>query len=95
MTDWTVSVSRDIAADATTLYELVTDVPRMGEWSPENHTCIWKEGFDRAALSADVARYLRRHAVNHVQRQTLVSPSASISPAMDGKPEMLSCAEAA
>ena len=52
MTDWTVSVSRDIAADATTLYELVTDVPRMGEWSPENHTCIWKEGFDRAVVGA-------------------------------------------
>ena len=40
MTDWTVSVSRDIAADATTLYELVTDVSRMGEWSPTNRTNI-------------------------------------------------------
>ena len=53
MTEWTTSVSRDIAADAKTLYDLVADVTRMGEWSPENHTCTWKDGFDRPVVGAE------------------------------------------
>ena len=28
-----VSVSRDVAADADVVWELVADLPRMGEWS--------------------------------------------------------------
>ncbi|MEM9202268.1 MAG: SRPBCC family protein [Actinomycetota bacterium] len=53
MTDWTTSVSRDIAADASTLFGLVADVTRMGEWSPENHTNTWKEGFDSPVVGAE------------------------------------------
>lgn len=52
MTAWTVSLSRDIAAAPTALYDLVTDIPRMGDWSPENHTSTWKEGFDAAVVGA-------------------------------------------
>ncbi|MEM9467365.1 MAG: SRPBCC family protein [Actinomycetota bacterium] len=53
MTEWTTSVSRDIAADANTLYDLVADITRMGEWSPENHTCTWKDGFDSPVVGAE------------------------------------------
>lgn len=53
MTDWTVSVSRDIAADADVLYDLVADVTRMGEWSPENTSCTYKEGFDSPVVGAE------------------------------------------
>ena len=53
MTDWTVSVSRDIAADPASLYALVADVTRMGEWSPENHACTWKDGFDGPRVGAE------------------------------------------
>ncbi|MEM8706162.1 MAG: SRPBCC family protein [Actinomycetota bacterium] len=52
MTDWTVSISRDIAADPAALYDLVSDVTRMGDWSPENHACTWKDGFDTAVVGA-------------------------------------------
>jgi len=45
MTDWTVSISRDISADPTTIWNAISDVTRMGEWSPECHTCTWDEGF--------------------------------------------------
>jgi hypothetical protein len=31
----------DIAAAPTTIYDLVTDVTRMGEWSPECVSCVW------------------------------------------------------
>jgi hypothetical protein len=35
----TVSVS--VAADAATLWDMVSDVTRMGEWSPECRSCRW------------------------------------------------------
>ena len=37
-------VTIDIAAPPVTVYGLVSDITRMGEWSPECHTCDWKEG---------------------------------------------------
>ena len=39
-----VSVSRDIGAPAETVWELVSDLPRMGEWSPENEGGSWIKG---------------------------------------------------
>jgi hypothetical protein len=36
-----VRVSADIAAAATTVYSLVSDVTRMGEWSTETTSCRW------------------------------------------------------
>ena len=53
MTEWTTSVSRDIAAAPEALYDLVADITRMGEWSPENHTCSWKDGFDSPVVGAE------------------------------------------
>ena len=38
----TASVSRDIAAPVEAVWALVTDVTRMGEWSPETTTVSWK-----------------------------------------------------
>ena len=39
-----VSVSRDVAASADAVWELVSDLPRMGEWSPENEGGAWIKG---------------------------------------------------
>jgi uncharacterized protein YndB with AHSA1/START domain len=36
-----VSVERVIAAPAETVWAMVADVTRMGEWSPENVGCAW------------------------------------------------------
>jgi uncharacterized protein YndB with AHSA1/START domain len=36
-----VSVTKDIAASAETLWAMVSDVTRMGEWSPENEGGEW------------------------------------------------------
>lgn len=38
----TDSVSLEIAANADKLYELVSDLPRIGEWSPECVTVVWE-----------------------------------------------------
>ncbi|MFL5953582.1 MAG: SRPBCC family protein [Gaiellaceae bacterium] len=39
-----VEVSETVKATATRLYELVSDLPRMGEWSPENTGGKWLGG---------------------------------------------------
>lgn len=38
------SVSIDIAAPPEKVYELVSDITRMGEWSPECRSCAWARG---------------------------------------------------
>jgi hypothetical protein len=39
-----VAETRDIAAPAKTVWELVSDLPRMGEFSPENDGGKWVKG---------------------------------------------------
>lgn len=43
MTDH-VEVSRDIKAPPEAVWNAITDITRMGEWSPECHTCSWNDG---------------------------------------------------
>lgn len=47
-----VSVTRDIAASPEKIWALVTDLPRMGEWSPENKGGEWIKGASGAAVGA-------------------------------------------
>jgi hypothetical protein len=46
------SVSRDVAAPAEQVWLLVSDLPRMGEWSPENRGGKWVKGATGPALGA-------------------------------------------
>jgi len=39
-----LSESIDINASAQTIYAMVSDLPRMGEWSPENRGARWTRG---------------------------------------------------
>ena len=39
-----VEVSKDIPAPAGVVWRLVSDLPRMGEWSPENAGGSWVKG---------------------------------------------------
>lgn len=47
-----LEVARDIAAPPEAVYDAISDVTRMGEWSEECYACEWHEGFDRAAVGA-------------------------------------------
>ena len=51
-----VRVERVIEAPAARLYELVSDLTRMGEWSPENLGSVWVEGAPRCVGSRFVGR---------------------------------------
>ncbi len=47
-----VVVSRSIPASATALWALVSDLPRMGEWSPENVGGSWQKGATGPSVGA-------------------------------------------
>ena len=47
-----VEVSADIAADPVHVWGLVSDVTRMGSWSPETTSCRWLGGADGPAVGA-------------------------------------------
>ncbi len=46
------AVTRDIAAPAEKVWALVADLPRMGEWSPENAGGKWVKGATGPALGS-------------------------------------------
>ena len=46
------AATRDIAAPAEKVWALVADLPRMGEWSPENQGGRWVKGATGPALGA-------------------------------------------
>ncbi|HWS44982.1 MAG TPA: SRPBCC family protein [Acidimicrobiia bacterium] len=47
-----IDVSRDIAAPAEHVWAMVSDITRMGEWSPENEGGTWLGGATRAEAGA-------------------------------------------
>ena len=47
-----IEVSRDIAASPEAVFTAITDITRMGEWSPETRRAEWNEGFDHAEVGA-------------------------------------------
>lgn len=47
-----VQVSREIAASADEVWAAISDVTRMGEWSPETTSCDWRGDADGPALGA-------------------------------------------
>lgn len=47
-----IEVSRDIAASPEAVFTAITDITRMGEWSPETRGAEWNDGFDHAEVGA-------------------------------------------
>ena len=47
-----LQASRYVAATAGTVYDLVTDIGRMGEWSPENQGGTWRDGASSPTVGA-------------------------------------------
>lgn len=45
-------VSRSIAAPADTVFAAISDITRMGEWSPETVATEWLDGHDKPAVGA-------------------------------------------
>ena len=50
----------DIAAPPNVVYDLIADVTRMGEWSPECYRCEWLNGVNSPVVGARFRGYNRR-----------------------------------
>lgn len=53
------SATIEIAAAPDLVYGLITDISRMGEWSPECHRCVWLDGASSAVPGARFRGYNR------------------------------------
>jgi len=47
-----LEIARDIAAHPDAVYDAISDVTRMGEWSEECYACEWHAGFDGPVVGA-------------------------------------------
>lgn len=72
-----VSVARDVAASPEKVWSLVTDLPRMGEWSPENQGGEWIKGATGAAVGA---RFKGRNSNGKKSWSTVVKVNACDAP---------------
>ena len=48
---WVVEEAR-VAASAEVVYDLISDITRMGRWSPETVSCRWLRGADPGTVGA-------------------------------------------
>jgi hypothetical protein len=62
-----VRESLAVAATADTVYDLVADLPRMGEWSPECEKVTWRGGATCAAMGA---KFLGQNRVGSIRWMT-------------------------
>ena len=74
-----VEVSRGINATPERVYELVSDLPRMGEWSPENLGGAWVKGATGPAVGAKFKGKNRKGG----KRWSTISTVVTAEPATD------------
>ena len=67
------SVSIRIDADPTLVYDLLADITRMGEWSPECYRCEWIGSYRRAEPGARFRGYNRSGWVKWSNTSEIVS----------------------
>jgi hypothetical protein len=56
---FTGSTQLKINATSEAIFSLITDVTRMGEWSPETYRCSWLKGASGPAVGAQFRGYNR------------------------------------
>jgi len=71
-----VSVSREVAAPADRVWALVSDITRMGQWSPETTSCTWIRG----AAGPEVGARFRGKNRNGWRRWSTVCQVAEAEP---------------
>ena len=67
-----VQVSRTIAASPTAVFAALTDITRMGEWSPETVRAEWNDGATEAAVGATFTGHNRNGDKEWVTEATVV-----------------------
>lgn len=62
-----------VAAPADSVYDLVSDLPRMGEWSPECERVTWRGGATSAAKSAQFLGHNRAGPIRWMTQGEVVT----------------------
>jgi hypothetical protein len=68
-----VRESLAVVAAADTVYDLVADLPRMGEWSPECERVVWRSGATTAAPGTQFLGFNRAGLVRWVTQGQIVT----------------------
>jgi uncharacterized protein YndB with AHSA1/START domain len=71
-----IEVTREIAASPQEVYAAITDITRMGEWSPETYAAEWNDGVDGPALGATFTGHNRNGDVEWSTAATIVDLAA-------------------
>lgn len=67
-----VQVSREVAAPPSAVFAALTDVTRMGEWSPETVRAEWNDGATHATVGASFTGHNRNGDKEWVTEATVV-----------------------
>lgn len=67
-----IEVTRDIAATPEAVFAAITDVTRMGEWSPETCAAEWNDGVEEPALGATFTGHNRHGDMEWSTNATIV-----------------------
>lgn len=62
-----------IRTSAQRVYDLVSDVTRMGEWSPETYRCEWRDGVRTAVVGARFKAWNRRRRMRWTNTPVVVA----------------------
>ena len=65
--------SLSVAAPADLVYDLVADLPRMGEWSPECERVTWRGGATSAAKGAQFVGHNRAGSIRWMTQGEVVT----------------------
>jgi hypothetical protein len=68
-----VRESLAVAATADTVYDLVADLPRMGEWSPECERVTWRGGATSASRGAQFVGHNRVGSIRWMTQGEVVT----------------------
>jgi len=67
-----IEVTREIAASPEAVFAAITDVTRMGEWSPETYSAEWNDGVDGPAADAGFTGHNRNGDAEWSTNATIV-----------------------
>ncbi len=79
----TIEVSVHVDAPPDAVYSVVSDVTRMGEWSPETTKCVWVDGATGPAVGAHFKGSNKRGMVRWSTTPTVVAADAGREFAFD------------
>ena len=68
-----IEISRDIAASPDVVYEAISDVTRMGEWSEECYACDWRGESDAPRVGAQFDGHNRNGKHDWTTRCTIIT----------------------